>query len=125
MINIYFDIDKYLLDILNGHIAKISNIKEIKSGLQKVMWDEAGLLRNEIGLRRASKFVEKYYKKFQQVKIINLKEIPQLFELRNMLTTAYMLIISAIKRKESRGSHYRTDFTMTKKIFDKNFITKK
>lgn len=124
-IDIYFDIDKYLLDILNGHIAKISNIKEIKSGLQKVMWDEAGLLRNEIGLRRASKFVEKYYKKFQQVKIINLKEIPQLFELRNMLTTAYMLIISAIKRKESRGSHYRTDFTMTKKIFDKNFITKK
>jgi fumarate reductase (CoM/CoB) subunit A len=123
--DIYFDIDKYILTLLKNHISKTNNIKQIKSGLQNIMWNEAGLLRNENGLEKALKFIEKYYINFQIVKITSLKEVPQLFELRNMLTTAYLLVKSALRREESRGSHYRTDFTMTKKIFEKSFILKK
>nr|MCU0609978.1 hypothetical protein [Chitinispirillaceae bacterium] len=33
----------------------------------------------------------------------------QLLELRNLVTTAKMIVMSALKRKESRGLHFTTD----------------
>jgi L-aspartate oxidase len=35
---------------------------------------------------------------------------PQLCELRNLITIAYMITRSAATRKESRGLHYTTDY---------------
>jgi L-aspartate oxidase len=35
---------------------------------------------------------------------------PQLCELRNLLTIAYLVTKSAMTRQESRGLHYTTDY---------------
>jgi L-aspartate oxidase len=40
----------------------------------------------------------------------NTKISPQLCELRNMITAAYLVVKSASFRKESRGLHYNTDY---------------
>jgi fumarate reductase (CoM/CoB) subunit A len=122
--NIPFNLDKYYSSIGN-HIFKTSNIAKIKTELKKIMWYKAGLIRNEYDLKKALQFVEHYHRNFLMVKIRKAREIPQLFELRNMLTTAYLVIVSALERRESRGSHYRTDFPMIKKTFNKNIVIKK
>jgi L-aspartate oxidase len=81
------------------------NFKEIQS----VMWDYVGIVRSNIRLNRAlrrinllEKEIEDFYKR--------TKITAQLLELRNIVTTAKLIVISAIKRKESRGLHFTTDF---------------
>jgi L-aspartate oxidase len=86
------------------------NIKEVQS----VMWDYVGIVRSNLRLERAlrrirflEKETEEYYKR--------TKITPQLLELRNIVTTAKLIILSALKRKESRGLHYTTDYPYSNK----------
>jgi len=81
------------------------NFKEIQS----IMWDYVGIVRSNIRLHRALRRVnlleneiEDFYKR--------TKITVRLLELRNIVTTAKLIVKSAIKRKESRGLHYTTDF---------------
>ena len=53
--------------------------------------------------------------------IINSK----LLELRNIITTIHIVISSAIKRKESRGLHYNTNYPNTNLKFKKETKIKK
>ena len=77
--------------------------------IQSVMWDYVGIVRSGLRLNRAlrrinllEKEIEDFYKR--------AKITPQLLELRNIVTTAKLIITSALKRKESRGLHYTTDY---------------
>ncbi|HEY5123558.1 MAG TPA: L-aspartate oxidase [Ignavibacteria bacterium] len=81
------------------------NKKEIK----EVMSDYIGIVRNTYRLQRAYRRIkmmkdeiEEFYKK--------TKVTVELLELRNLVTVAYLIIRSAMKRKESRGLHYMLDF---------------
>ncbi len=81
------------------------NFKEIQS----IMWDYVGIVRSNIRLHRAlrrinllEKEIEDFYRR--------TKITVRLLELRNIVTTAKLIVNSAVKRKESRGLHYTTDF---------------
>jgi L-aspartate oxidase len=77
--------------------------------IQSVMWDYVGIVRSDVRLGRAlrriallEQEIEKFYKR---TKIT----IP-LLELRNLVTTAKLITLSAVHRKESRGLHFTTDY---------------
>jgi len=81
------------------------NKKEIK----QVMNDYVGIVRNTYRLERALRRTkmmreetEEFYKK--------TKVSVELLELRNLLTVAYLIIVSALNRKESRGLHFMLDY---------------
>ncbi len=81
------------------------NFKEIQS----IMWDYVGIVRSNIRLYRALRRInlleneiDNFYKR--------TKITVRLLELRNIVTTAKLIVKSAIKRKESRGLHYTTDY---------------
>jgi L-aspartate oxidase len=81
------------------------NITEIQS----VMWDYVGIVRSNLRLERAmrrisliEKEIENFYKR--------TKITPRLLELRNIVTVAKLIVVSALRRHESRGLHYTTDF---------------
>ncbi|MDR0331306.1 MAG: L-aspartate oxidase [Chitinispirillales bacterium] len=94
------------------------NLREIQS----VMWDYVGIVRSGLRLNRAlrrinllGKEIEDFYKR--------ARISPQLLELRNIVTTAKLIIASALKRKESRGLHYTTDYPQQNdKGFRKNTV---
>jgi L-aspartate oxidase len=72
--------------------------------VREVMWRYAGIARTATGLRRA---------------VIELAEIEERLptgatEELNLVQTARLIVESALRRKESRGGHYRSDFPRAK-----------
>ena len=99
-------IEKYSDEIYLEEI----DVSEMRKNLQNIMWDGAGIYRSEETLKNAFEKIEQLKLDFHRTdKCLSKSE----YEFKNMLTVAEMVIISAIKRKESRGAHFRTDFPQT------------
>lgn len=80
--------------------------------VQELMWDYAGIVRSNYRLERAHRRlllirreIEEYYRRTRVT-------VP-LLELRNVAEVALLIVRSAIRRKESRGLHYTTDYPRT------------
>ena len=94
--------------------------------LQDLMWNNVGIIRNEKNLKAALKEVAEIKAAFGYKDKCPSKEA---YELRNLLTVAQVVIEFAIKRKESRGGHYREDYTgkheparhYTATLYNKNY----
>jgi len=98
------------------------NIDNLKSQLKEIMWNYAGIIRDEQSL---SKGLDKLYElehKFNRVTKCNTKEE---YEFRNMLLVAKIITRSALQRKESRGAHYRLDYLQTNEQSEHSYFTKK
>jgi L-aspartate oxidase len=84
------------------------------SDLRNLMYANVGLLRNESGLREAL------------ARIAELEASPASAhgELRNLLVVGQLIAEAALARRESRGSHYRSDYPQTDEAFAKRSFTR-
>jgi len=99
------DWDEKGVQLSNEDILVTHNIRE----MQKAMSDYVGIVRSDFRLERAMRRLgllyeetEDFYKK--------TKLSVKLCELRNLIQVSYIVIKSAMLRKESRGLHYTTDY---------------
>ncbi|HVX25423.1 MAG TPA: L-aspartate oxidase, partial [Parafilimonas sp.] len=76
--------------------------------LQQVMSDYVGIVRNDVRLQRAMHRLDLLFEETETL-YKSTKISPQLCELRNLITVAYLIVKGAEFRKESRGLHYNTD----------------
>jgi L-aspartate oxidase len=77
--------------------------------IQSVMWDYVGIVRSNLRLARALRrilFLEKEIESFYK----RTRITPRLLELRNVVTNAKLIVLSALRRHESRGLHFTTDY---------------
>jgi len=88
----------------NEMILITQSLKE----LQQVMSDYVGIVRKDVRLQRAMKRIDLLFEETEAL-YKSTKISPQLCELRNLITVAYLIVKSAEFRKESRGLHYNTD----------------
>ncbi|MFT4023710.1 MAG: L-aspartate oxidase [Flavihumibacter sp.] len=77
--------------------------------LQLLMSDYVGIVRTDVRLERAMKRLDLLWTETEQLYQATTVS-PQLGELRNMISVAYLIVKGAQFRKESRGLHYNTDY---------------
>ncbi|MCB0648851.1 MAG: L-aspartate oxidase [Saprospiraceae bacterium] len=80
------------------------SLKELK----EIMSSYVGIVRTDVRLKRAQDRLYLLYEETEQ--LYNTTTLsPQMCELRNLITIAYLITRCAQMRKESRGLHYNTD----------------
>ncbi len=84
-------------------------ISHDRENIRRLLWDLVGIVRSDFRLRRAMsridiirEEVKEYYRRTR----LTL----DLIELRNMALVAWLIVLCARHRKESRGLHYTTDY---------------
>jgi len=83
--------------------------------VRRIMWSFVGIVRSnkrlhsaQMRLAQIQNEVDEYYRLY----LIS----SDLIELRNLVTTAQLIVKSAILRKESRGLHYNEDYPQTSNV---------
>lgn len=84
-------------------------ISHNKLETRRIMWDYVGIVRSDLRLERAIRRIELLENETEDF-YRRTKITPELLELRNIITVAKLIILSAQQRKESRGLHFTTDY---------------
>jgi len=107
------DWNEYGVQSSNEDILVTHNVRE----MQKLMNDYVGIVRSDFRLERAMRRLgllyeetESFYKK--------TKLSVKLCELRNLIQVSFIVVKSAMIRKESRGLHYTTDYPVHAEIIE-------
>ncbi|MDJ0724935.1 MAG: L-aspartate oxidase [Prochloraceae cyanobacterium] len=110
---------------------EFKQILMVRQELPLLVWRSAGICRTALGMNKAIDLIQSWRKEFanfETVRIIlnqsgdrNLKflapdaekQLRLCSETINLLDIAYLILKSAVFRTESRGGHYRTDYSQT------------
>ncbi|WP_300543706.1 FAD-dependent oxidoreductase [uncultured Pseudoalteromonas sp.] len=103
---------------------------EILSTLKATMSQNAGVIRNENGLKEQLKILADLNRRYLDIKISDRthfynQQIKQYVELKNMLLISEAICRAALCRPESRGAHYRDDFPSEGNFFEMATLTYK
>jgi len=91
------------------------DMTDVKSSLRSVMWRNVGIERTGERLNETREIIA-FWSRYVMDKTFKVDEIGQAaaiagWELQNMLTVCFLITTAASTRTESRGAHYRLDFT--------------
>jgi len=101
------------IDVLFGRGSE--SPVDIRRALQKVMWSKVGIFRNRKDIEEALHTIEVLKVRNEKVTVEDRSstfntQLVQAIELGFLLDSAELTALGALYRKESRGSHFRTDF---------------
>ncbi|MCK9152342.1 fumarate reductase (CoM/CoB) subunit TfrA [Methanobacterium alcaliphilum] len=100
--------------------------QQIKKELQQTMWENVAIIRTEMSLRMALRVINQLESHLQNMDVSGEskfnRDLQNALEVENMIETAKMVITGAVLRQESRGSHYREDFSETRDDWKKSIV---
>ena len=102
--------------------TKFSNLETqelnyLKAELRKAMWDYVGIIRNKEQMDLMLRKLDHLHTRLVAIGKNGVNT--RFLELKNMVAVANLITTAAHTRKESRGTHYRTDYPATD---DKNWL---
>jgi L-aspartate oxidase len=86
-------------------------ISHNRKEIQSIMDDYVGIVRSDLRLERALRRVNLIYSEVEEF-YKKTKVNYEVIELRNLCLIAKLIIISGLNRKESRGLHFTTDYSV-------------
>ena len=89
------------------------------STLQSLLWAKVGIIRNKEGLTQAVDTMAAWQKSLSP-----LGDRPA-YELSNLILTGRLMAEAALLREESRGAHFRTDFTSSLPQWQRHIVFNK
>lgn len=101
------------------------SLSSLKKSLQENNEKYLGVFRDQNLLEQGFSKLKELFKVFKNYQIVNKnllwnEELISYLELKNLFLNSLAANFSALNRKESRGAHYRSDFTARD---DKNFLS--
>jgi fumarate reductase flavoprotein subunit len=108
------DEQRRLEETLRGRSEGRERMATLRSEMHQTMEESGGIYRNEPTLKKAAAKLRELQERFQSVSLDDPShtfntELIAALELSYMLDLAEAIVHSALERKESRGSHQRTD----------------
>jgi succinate dehydrogenase / fumarate reductase flavoprotein subunit len=103
------------LDDLNGFLHEGEEIvRPVQRSLRNTMWERCGVVRSEEGLRQGLQEVAELRKALEIIDVRPTSEgfgdLAHVLDLRASIVTAEATLLGALERRESRGSHNRSDY---------------
>lgn len=116
--------DKEMAETARAFMSRMRSVHERKAGenvfqllnrLKRLTSDTAGIFRDAPTLRRGLEELAELREAYRHVFIYGTcgrycQEMVVLVEFEHMLEIAEVILLGALKREETRGSHFRTDF---------------
>ena len=89
----------------------------LRDELMTLMWERAGLVRHASDLAAAQKDLAALRERAQHARVGGAPRLnaewQEWLNLDSLLSVSELIVASALQRKESRGSHYRSDYPAT------------
>ena len=90
-----------------------------RTSLQQLLWEKVGIVRNGPSLAYAAGVLAAWQ-----------AALPEpcdrsTWELRNLVTVGWLMTVAALRREESRGAHWRTDFPAPADIWHRRIVMAK
>jgi succinate dehydrogenase/fumarate reductase flavoprotein subunit len=89
----------------------------LRKEIKKLMWEKVGLVRNATDLEAGMEKLKEIAERVDQCVVPEGKQYNlawhEVLNIKNTVQIAQMIALSAYKRSESRGSHYRSDYPVT------------
>ena len=91
-------------------------VHPIRARMQAVMMEYGSVFRDENGLKKGIEEIRTLKDRFKNIEMVNKGkafnyELTEVLELGHQLEISEVILLSALNRKESRGAHYREDFS--------------
>jgi L-aspartate oxidase len=96
-------------------------VAEYEMAIKHLMNKHVGIIRNGDGLEKAFDEIKGMLEELDRYEYVSTAQ----YQVINMATVARLVISSAIKRTESRGAHFRSDFPEPSDSWKINIINKK
>jgi succinate dehydrogenase / fumarate reductase flavoprotein subunit len=99
-------------------------VPDLREELQRSMTNDAGVFRTEESLARQKEKLAELYERYKNIRIDDKSntyntDLQEAIELGHMIDFSLFIVEGALARKESRGAHYREDYTQRD---DENFL---
>ena len=105
------------IDKMNGllQLRGPNTVRNIHRQLGQILWDLVGMVRHQEGLSSAVSKIQKLREEFSQISIpgqANYKNavLEQALRVADFLELGELMALDALERKESCGSHFRTEY---------------
>jgi succinate dehydrogenase/fumarate reductase flavoprotein subunit len=90
--------------------ADLEALASLRDQVKRTMWEQVGILRNGEAITAAIAVLDEVTEQIKATKVRSLRQFKTRLEVLNLARVGRVIAGAALRRTESRGAHFRTDF---------------